>query len=271
MLTFTKSAYRLGETVLGVVNLNARAARARVLKVRDANIAPCGCADRTLLVQLSAFLESHETLPSCLSSAVPSAAAQTRRIHAESHASFVGSTLRTVFALDIPSDASPAFQVVVSAPGAPGARPGGLEWKVRLCLLVAIAGPDARAGEDGVRLKHLVRDGPRGEWGMAWCAPASMVPRERPHPNSPFSPTAVAAQKSQSWTSFFSSALLGTSEPSMNFHDGDEESELDDEDGEALTEGEWRDVRAEMVECEVPIRVWPGNTAFKAGDVVFEV
>lgn len=34
ILTFTKSAYRLGETVLGVVELNARASRARVLKVR---------------------------------------------------------------------------------------------------------------------------------------------------------------------------------------------------------------------------------------------
>lgn len=113
-------------------------------------------------LQLSAFLESHETLPSCLSSAIPSAAAQTRRVHAGSHSSFVGNTLRTAFALDIPSDASPAFQVGVSTPGA-APTPGGLVWKVRLCLLVAIAGPDARAGEDGVRLKHLVRDSPRGE------------------------------------------------------------------------------------------------------------
>lgn len=33
VLTFTKSAYRLGETVLGVVELNERFSRARVLKV----------------------------------------------------------------------------------------------------------------------------------------------------------------------------------------------------------------------------------------------
>ena len=33
VLTFTKSAYRLGETVLGVVELNERVGRARVLKV----------------------------------------------------------------------------------------------------------------------------------------------------------------------------------------------------------------------------------------------
>lgn len=35
VLTFTKSAYRLGETVLGVVQCNHRASRAKVLKVRD--------------------------------------------------------------------------------------------------------------------------------------------------------------------------------------------------------------------------------------------
>ena len=33
VLTFTKSAYRLGETVLGVVELNERTSRARVLSV----------------------------------------------------------------------------------------------------------------------------------------------------------------------------------------------------------------------------------------------
>jgi hypothetical protein len=33
VLTFAKSAYRLGETVLGVVELNEREGRARVLKV----------------------------------------------------------------------------------------------------------------------------------------------------------------------------------------------------------------------------------------------
>ena len=33
VLTFVKSAYRLGETVLGVLELNERSNRARVLKV----------------------------------------------------------------------------------------------------------------------------------------------------------------------------------------------------------------------------------------------
>ena len=33
VLTFTKSAYRLGETVLCIVDVNERAGRSRVLKV----------------------------------------------------------------------------------------------------------------------------------------------------------------------------------------------------------------------------------------------
>jgi hypothetical protein len=33
----------------------------------------------------------------------------------------------------------------------------------------------------------------------------------------------------------------------------------------------WTAVKVETVECEVPIRVWPGNTAFKAMEVVFDV
>ena len=33
----------------------------------------------------------------------------------------------------------------------------------------------------------------------------------------------------------------------------------------------WGELRAEMVECEIPIRVWPGNTAFRPMEVVFDV
>lgn len=40
VLTFTKSAYRLGETVLGVVEVNEQSSRARVLKVRSWNHYP---------------------------------------------------------------------------------------------------------------------------------------------------------------------------------------------------------------------------------------
>lgn len=215
------------------------------------------------------MLEAHESLPNSLSPA--STSRQLRRVHAEHHASFLPSTLRTTFSLDIPPDASPAFQVAVGAdPG--NARAGGLEWKVRLCLLVAVASPTAREGPNGVRLRHLVRDGPGGQWGSPWKAARSIAPMERPDlraeagagAQSPVTPSTAA-----SWLSWVAAPLMG---PASTFHDGDEDGHASDEGGTEIGENEeWREVRAEMVECEVPIRVWPGNTAFKATEVVFDV
>ncbi|KAH9850644.1 Rgp1-domain-containing protein [Lenzites betulinus] len=264
VLTFPKSAYRLGETILGVVETNERASRARVLK-------------------LSAMLEAHESLPSNIAS--PALARHLRRVHAEHHSCFMPATLRTTFALDIPPDASPAFQASLNAPvsaSSPGRsgppRPGGLEWKVRLCLLVAIASPTAREGVEGVRLRQLVRDGAQGQWGSSWKAAQSIAPLERPGlppppvVSSPTTPngelTAGTAGTALSWMSYFASSLLGPS--NVGYHDGDEDLEEEGED-EVGPEEAWKNVKVEMVECEVPVRVWPGNTAFKATEIVFDV
>ncbi len=197
-------------------------------------------------------------------------------MHAEHHSSFVGNTLRTTFSLDVPSDASPTFQIDVSSGDSNSSiqsSPGGLEWKVRLCLLVAVASPNAQQGSDGVKLKHLIRDGPRGEWGTAWKAASTIAPSERPA--LLVSPTDTTLKETQSWTSFFTSAFFGASEPGTQYHDGDEDvAGLDDEEeleAGVGAEEDWREVKVEMVECEVPIKVWPGNTAFKATEVVFEV
>jgi hypothetical protein len=69
------------------------------------------------------------------------------------------------------------------------------------------------------------------------------------------------------------SSFLGTGE--REYHDGDDINDDDDvpaqKEGEQEQEGDWRDVQVEIVECEVPVVVWPGNTAFSAVDVVFEV
>ena len=75
-----------------------------------------------------------------------------------------------------------------------------------------------------------------------------------------------------SWMSYFASSLLGPS--NVGYHDGDEDLDDDAEGAEADELGPeeaWRDVKVEMVECEVPVKVWPGNTAFKATAVVREV
>lgn len=103
VLTFTKSAYRLGETVLlGVVELNERTGWSRVLKV--------SVTASSVLYQLFDFdfklsvaLEAHESLPPSIAS--PSSSRHMRRVHADHHSSFMLSTLRTAFSLDIPSDA----------------------------------------------------------------------------------------------------------------------------------------------------------------------
>ncbi|KAI0809293.1 Rgp1-domain-containing protein [Irpex lacteus] len=250
VLTFTKSAYRLGETVLGVVELNARASRARVLK-------------------LSALLEAHESLPDCLAQPLPASSRQLRRVHAEHHCSFMTSTLRTSFSLDIPPDASPAFQIAMPSSAGPPSL-GGLEWKIRLSLLVAVASPNAKEGIDGLRLKNLIVEGPRGEWGTTWTAARTIAPSERPSPtlsNGDLSPN--TPRPTQSWTSFLTSTFLGSTEPVDRYHDGDED--IDEEERERDQEEDWKEVKVEMVECEVPIKVWPGNTAFKATEVVFEV
>ncbi|EIM92050.1 Rgp1-domain-containing protein [Stereum hirsutum FP-91666 SS1] len=329
VLTFTKQAWRLGETVVGVVEVNERSGRGRVLK-------------------LSAMLEAHESLPADLSA--PSDARYLKRVHAEHHTSFVASTSRTTFSLDIPSDASPAFQVSLDPPsssptpptytyGQPfntngqsigsGSKKGGLEWKVRLCLLVAVAKPNTWAGKEGVRIKGLVRQGAKGEWGSSWVPTGGIGGLERvlgTPPAASSSPPGLNGKgvgmgagardgsgnenggekgKTKSWGEFFASAFLGPTENA--FHDGDldsysseEEEEEDDlssisssdspgrrdragkgrggkgkggKGEEDLGGGKdgWTELGVEMVECEVPVKVWPGNTAFRAMDVLFDV
>ncbi|KAI3602341.1 retrograde golgi transport protein rgp1-like protein [Moniliophthora roreri] len=326
VFTLVKSAFRLGETVLGVVEVNERSSRSRVL-------------------QLSAHLETHETLPTTISSLPLNATSkqQLKRVHAEHHTNFVLGSLRTTFSLDIPSDATPAFQVRVgedevapphvigttvplTAPASvanfptssllPSTIPtpalwpwpetgkaGGLEWKVRLCLLVAIASETADTGTEGVPFKTLVRDGMRGEWASPWTAPlgagvmqkpkSSRTPMKRGNSNS-----SMGSQNQgmvRSWASYLTSSILGSVEES--YHNGDEDPEgyedtrrgEGDEDGydgikpdpmggvgsgvdyAGGREDEWEEVKIETVECEVPIRVWPGNTAFRPMDVVFDV
>ncbi|KAF8170190.1 Rgp1-domain-containing protein [Mycena galopus ATCC 62051] len=281
VLTFPKSAFRLGETVNGVVEVNWRQGRGRVL-------------------QLTALLEAHESLPSTLASSpsTPATARYLRRVHAEHHARFVLGTLRLGFALDIPSDGSPAFGVVV---GNSDSGAGGLEWKVRLCLLVGVANPESDAGTEGVRAKGLVRDGDeetgggRGAWGSAWRAPAKLGMLERVPPPPPPPPQSPAvSEKSVGWGAFFAASFLGGNEG--GYHDGDdfdEDEALEDRAEEDVygydgvksdlaggvgvgvryggREEGWSEVKVEMVECVVPVRVWAGNTAFRAGDVVFDV
>lgn len=236
------------------------------------------------------YLESQESLPSSTPS--PAARGQARRVHAEHFTQNALSSLRVPFALDIPSDASPAFQITSQPPQSRlgleskttgGKGGGGLEWRVRLCLHVAVAHPQADLGTEGVAFKVLERDDEKGEWGSSWRALPTLCPLERiapPSSPSPSSSSPLSPPQSQSWSSFFTSTLLGTTSPAPT-DDAEQENDWDgvrvDERGEekgvnfAGEEEGWRNVRMETVECEVSVRVWPGNTAFKPTDVVFDV
>ena len=225
--------------------------------------------------QMSAMLEAHERVPSSLAS---KNTAPLKRVHAEHHQSFVMSVLRTTFSLDIPSDASPAFQVGVGEGGEDGV--GGLEWRVRLCLLVAVVSEEANAGMEGVRFKGMIRDGPRGAWGCTWRASSSIVPMEkREEVQVPKQTDGSGSSSLRGWAYYLASALLGTGGTD---HEGDELDE-DEYDGIRADPGGgvgqgvsygggevgWGSVGVEMVECTVPITAWAGNTAFKALTVVF--
>jgi hypothetical protein len=201
-----------------------------------------------------------------------------RRVYAEDHAAVLSCALRTAFALDIPSDAAPAFALTLGdgparangfagAPHAPVHAPatkGGVEWKVRVCLLVCVV-PE-RADVRGLR-----REGDIGEWGSAFVPLPTPLCRRTAGPALTLAAAERASTDSvSSWTGWLSSIVAPV--PTA-FHDGDDASSDagSDESEDDERRGGWEEMRTEMVECEVPVRVWPGNTAFRAMDVVFDV
>jgi len=148
--------------------------------------------------------------------------------------------------------------VVVSEADGKG-KVGGLTWKVHLTLLVAVTSPNAR-------VRGLAQDGAPTAWGTAWRAPAGIAPEERMGSSEKKS---AETKQVQSWTSYLMSSFLGTGE--KEYHDGDD---IDDEDvpsSGGKEDEDWRELQVEVVECEVPVVVWPGSTAFSAVDVVFDV
>ncbi|CAD6884644.1 unnamed protein product [Tilletia controversa] len=107
VLTLVRSRYRLGDTVQGVVSMNAKEALTRI-------------------VRLAVTLESHEDIEPTLSSVAPVSKAikLTRVIHAEHHESTLDKG-RVPFSLSIPSGATPDFKTSAVK----------LKWTVKLSLL----------------------------------------------------------------------------------------------------------------------------------------
>ena len=125
-------------------------------------------------------------------------------------------------------------------------------------------------GVGRVRMKQLVRDEVWEPWGSSWRARGKIAPLERLYGRQEDNGNGKGADLK---TQFFVSSLLGAE---GEFHDGDEEQGDAGSDGKLEGNGEGEEqkdfgdgkrgrerVHAETVECEVGIKVWPGNTAFK--------
>ncbi|ELU40813.1 Rgp1 domain-containing protein [Rhizoctonia solani AG-1 IA] len=208
IITFVKASYRLGETILGAIEFNNPNMDGQVLKYP---------------AQYSATLESTESFP------LHTPAPQTRK-HAEHHVAYASGAQRAAFSLDIPSDGTPTFVLRTGESAGRGTIEGGLQWRVRMALVVCMA----PAG----RVRYLEPDGPGNDWGEAWKASGD------PAPLGPVDPKAPPAA-TEGWGSFFRGWT------------GDEEPANQESD-----EG-WARLRPETIECELPIAVFPGSTAYQ--------
>ena len=185
--------------------------------------------------QFCASLDSHEVLPPSISTY--QSRNHLKRVHSEFLCSLSGDTRRVSFSLDIPADGTPAFQFTAHDPEEVA---GGLNWKVRLCFLVAVGD----AGGDEMR--SMVRDGPKGEWGTSWRAGDSLAPLRLIENES-------KSAGGGGWTSMF----LGGSSAA-------------EEGNEDVGRGHWREVELHTVECEVDVVVFPGATAFRPVESTFD-
>ena len=244
----------------------------------------------TLIVQLSATLEAQETLPLSIHTHAFSENVH-RRTHSEYALSFAMNTQRASFSLDIPADATPSFDFVAppssrQEDGNKGtsAVKGGLEWRVRLRFLVAVSPPNARSpdpvgqprgsdarskepgptssagamtkgsdSEDAMRssefqivMHSLLPDGPRGEWAMSRHASSSLAPFRF-----------VEDESTETGGGGWMNMITGAGSV-----DGDVEQGMN-------AQGTWTETGLDVLECEVPVMVWPSATAFQPVETIF--
>jgi hypothetical protein len=172
--------------------------------------------------------------------------------------------------LDIPSDATPAFSLAAG----PDGFKGGLEWRVRLAFLVSVppkkrhrksqsGGTSGGAGVSGVLGGASAKTAQAGLKGSSPVV--HLVPREGPGPGHGHSHGHGQGQgqgqsKADGDNRYFaaSEALAPlTPTPLEGGKDGK---------GSGTTDGGgkvgWEEMRTETMECEVPVKVLAGNTAF---------
>nr|XP_018263825.1 uncharacterized protein I303_03698 [Kwoniella dejecticola CBS 10117]OBR85983.1 hypothetical protein I303_03698 [Kwoniella dejecticola CBS 10117] len=242
VLTLIKTTYRLGETVLGVVTFNHPDTERRVLK-------------------FSAFLESRETIPQTLLPPPGDTQPTLSRLHAEHQSSYVISSSRLSFSLDIPSDATPGFSLAAGDEGAHG----GLEWKVKLQFVVAM--PQHHRPHHHHHYHHDLdqfrnpANGHRRSESISRSDKPAMRPHDK-HETISMLPVNAGTNSNDNDNRFFTASttltpLLHISEPprlngSANPIEGRHEKLRD----------RWEEMINELVECEIPVKVLAGNTAF---------
>ena len=210
VLTLTKTVFRLGESVLGVVTFNDYQNDRHVLK-------------------LSAFLESNEIIPETLFPHGQTRQPRLDRLHAEHRTGYAVFASRLAFSLNIPSDVTPGFSLAAGPEG----EKGGLGWRIRLAMLVTV--PRRRHRQS---LDRNARPGDAVESAKYLLA----VPSARDDGDN----TVYTA--------------LTSLAPVMPSHRKVREQESG---GKMVSEiEEWREMDTETIECQVPIRVLAGNTAF---------
>ncbi|CAE6532862.1 unnamed protein product [Rhizoctonia solani] len=173
-------------------------------------------------------LKYSATLESTESFALHTPAPQTRK-HAEHHVAYASGVQRAAFSLDIPSDGTPTFVLRAGETAGRGVE-GGLQWRVRMALVVCMV-PSARA-------RYLELDGPANDWGQAWRACGDSAPMGPADPKAP-------PASGEGWGAFFR-GWTGDEEPASQ-----EPAE------------DWTRLKPETLECELPIAVFPGSTAYQ--------
>ena len=187
------------------------------------------------VLKLSAYLESHEIIPENLLPLSANTSGHIKhpplaRLHADYRSSYVLGTTRMAVSLDIPSDATPAFSLAAG----PGGKKGGVEWRVRLAFLVAVpASRRNRKSIDGRRGPRKSVDGHAGPTSV------HLLPDSGPH-----------ATRDDKDNSFYA-ASPGLAPLVPVPHSKDQSGQI-----------MWEELKTELVECEIPIRVLAGNTAF---------
>ncbi|WVQ71742.1 hypothetical protein IAR50_001283 [Cryptococcus sp. DSM 104548] len=200
------------------------------------------------VLKFSAYLTSHELIPEPLLPPPVHAGGpeqpHLQTVHAEYHTAYAVSSERLAFSLDIPSDATPAFSLAAGE-----GEKGGLEWRIKLKFTVGVPA-------HGIPKAHR-RSVDHSRKSVDGHAPVSEAVNLIP----------IKSHRSGSGdegdNAFY--AALQSLNPVLPVSQAYRD---------AVGPGggaEWSEMRTEMVECEVPVKVLAGNTAFLVRPAVFVV